>query len=342
MTQNNTAIERHLGKSSEYKTSYDPAVLVREPRQSNRTHLGINDDDLPFVGVDTWNAYEVSGLTKTGRPVAALAKIVYPCTNKYIVESKSLKLYFNTFNMTKLGSTADEVMDAIKVRVTKDLSELLETEVQVSVYSSDIPNLEITSPYLEYHSNNMIEVGTLDEQEDDTVEFSEEDPDSFDSDFDNRENIDGPGTAITLEDIIVADSTEITVYTETPGLLEVIESDSTPVHYHSALLKSNCRVTSQPDWGDVYIYMQGTKTVTPESLLRYIISFRDECHFHEEICETIYKRLWDLTSPEKLHVMCLYARRGGIDICPSRASDPTLLHTSLSCAGITHIKTARQ
>jgi 7-cyano-7-deazaguanine reductase len=75
---------------------------------------------------------------------------------------------------------------------------------------------------------------------------------------------------------------------------------SEEVYYHSALLKSNCRVTSQPDWGDVYIYMKGKNTVDPISLLQYIVSFRDECHFHEEICEAIYKRLMDTIGPDEL------------------------------------------
>ena len=66
----NSNIAVHLGSISKYKSSYDPSLLVREPRQSNRTHLGLQDDDLPFVGGDTWNAYEVSGLTNTGLPVA--------------------------------------------------------------------------------------------------------------------------------------------------------------------------------------------------------------------------------------------------------------------------------
>jgi len=132
------------------------------------------------------------------------------------------------------------------------------------------------------------------------------------------------------------------VYNETPDLLRVIDSEIEEVYYHSALLKSNCRVTSQPDWGDVYIYMKGKQTVDPISLLEYIVSFRDECHFHEEICETIYKRLWDAVKPSELCVRCLYARRGGIDINPERASDEKLLHYTLSDQTVPHIKTPKQ
>ena len=83
----NSNISRHLGQTSDYARDYDPSLLVREPRQGNRKHLCIKDDDLPFCGYDIWNAYEISSMTENGRPVAAVAKIMYPCDNEYIVES---------------------------------------------------------------------------------------------------------------------------------------------------------------------------------------------------------------------------------------------------------------
>jgi 7-cyano-7-deazaguanine reductase len=143
---------------------------------------------------------------------------------------------------------------------------------------------------------------------------------------------------------------KLDVYNESPELLELVEIENVEVvtstaRYHSSLLKSNCRVTSQPDWGDVYIMIKGHQQVTPESLLKYIVSFRDECHFHEEICETIYKRLHDILSPEQLCVTCLYARRGGIDINPVRATDLTLIHDEARDLGdenVMHVKTSKQ
>jgi 7-cyano-7-deazaguanine reductase len=305
----NSNISKHLGQSSQYKSIYDPSLLVREPRQSNRTHLDIQDEDLPFVGNDTWNAYEVSGLTDHGLPVTGIAKIVYPCSSKYIVESKSIKLYFNSFNMTSLGKDANEVRNTIAIRAAEDLSKLLEADVKVKVFSNDVILKNVIDAYTEWghdlvkHKNKAF---------------------------------------ITLEEEYPVDGVEFSVYSETPELLEVLDSEVEEVYYHSALLKSNCRVTSQPDWGDVYIYMKGKKTVDPISLLKYIVSFRDECHFHEEICETIYKRLHDLVKPEALGVKCLYARRGGIDINPERVSSVELLHTTLSDHNIPFAKTPKQ
>lgn len=301
----NSNISVHLGQTSKYKSTYDPELLVREPRQSNRTHLGLQDDNLPFKGGDTWNAYEVSGLTNHGLPVCGVGKIFIPCDGKYIVESKSLKLYFNSFNMTKLGDTSEEVRAEIGRLVEKDLSKLLEVDVEVSIFSN----------------NEMVQCDKTPKSE-----------------WNHTDN-----GFITLEDDYPVEDIEFSVYQETPDLLEVIDNPvSGVVKYHSALLKSNCRVTSQPDWGDVYIEFKGSKAVDPISLLKYIVSFRDECHFHEEICEALTKRLLDALDPEELTVRCLYARRGGIDINPERYISGSREHDTLSDVTRPYIKTPKQ
>ena len=303
-TLDNSRINKHLGQVSSYKDQYDPGLLVNEPRSNNRKHLDIEDDDLPFIGYDTWNAYEVSGLTNNGLPVAGVAKIVYPCDSKYIVESKSIKLYFNSYNMFRCGSTPQQVMNNIENQSAIDLSELLETQVQVHIQPASVRNT----------GEPVMGINTYKTLEDD---FTQE----------------------QLGEMIVD------VYQETPDVLSVTRHEDDQVsRYHSSLLKSNCRVTSQPDWGDVYIMYKGMRDVTPESMLKYIVSFRDECHFHEEICETIYKRLRDVLNPTELAVTCLYARRGGIDINPVRAS---CLNALKECGDlidphVLHVKTAKQ
>ena len=298
----NSNVSAVLGKTVEYPDQYDPSILVREPRQGNRAHLQIHDDDLPFVGADVWNAYEVSCLTNKGLPVTAVAKIVYPCANSYIVESKSLKLYLNSYNMTRLGDNPDEALNLIGEKVADDLSELLETNVAVGIFTP-----------------TEARKGAVD-------------------------HIFGSKQYITLEDQSnVIDKLELDRYTESPNLLIATENQyQTKQFYHSSLLKSNCRVTNQPDWGDVYIYMDSLKAIDPKSLLRYIVSFRDENHFHEEICETIYKRLETRYKPRELGVTCLYVRRGGIDINPTRVSNVDLLNMDLIDPQIVFTKTSRQ
>lgn len=302
----NSKISKHLGQISEYKDQYDPELLVSEPRANNRKHIDLKDDDLPFTGFDIWNAYEVSALTQNGLPVSGVAKIVYPCDSKYIVESKSIKLYFNSYNMYKCGETADDVMRFMSERSSRDLSVLLETDVCVHVEPS---YRESTGETIFNHHKYT-----------------------------------------TLESMIKPErlySSTIDTYQETPELLQLTESwpshrQGKPVFFHSSLLKSNCRVTSQPDWGDIYISYTAEKSIVPLSLLKYIVSFRDECHFHEEICETVYKRLQDKLNPKTLVVSCLYARRGGIDINPTRASDKSLINKKLINCHMMHVKTAKQ
>jgi 7-cyano-7-deazaguanine reductase len=302
----NSKISKHLGQVSEYKDQYDADLLVAEPRSNNRKHLNISDDDLPFVGYDIWNAYEVSGLTENGLPVSGVAKIVYSCDSKYIVESKSIKLYFNSFNMFKCGVDESGVLNFIADRSAKDLSNLLGTDVSVHLQPSYIrPTGE---DVFNTHKYNTLES------------------------FVTNENLYG---------------TSFVSYQEDPSLLNVVDHwPSTrvgkPIHHHSSLLKSNCRVTSQPDWGDIYVSYIAEKMISPISLLKYIISFRDECHFHEEICETVYKRISDTLNPESLVVSCLYARRGGIDINPTRASDKSFLNKKLIDCHTMHVKTAKQ
>ena len=88
---------KHLGKvgGEGYKDTYDPSLLVEIPRYLNREAYGIDDNNLPFVGGDVWNAYEVSAITTKGLPVVGMLKIWYPADSKLHVESKSIKLYLN-------------------------------------------------------------------------------------------------------------------------------------------------------------------------------------------------------------------------------------------------------
>ena len=298
----NSNISKHLGKVTGYKSTYDPSLLVREPRINNRKHLDITDENPPFVGYDIWNAYEVSCLTAEGMPIAAIAKIVYPCRNKYIVESKSIKLYMNSFNMQVFKGNIISVLMELQQTIARDLSNLLETDVKVYVRSTKAVDDDLYYPPV----------------------------------FSNK---DYP----TLENNIDVTMIQSKSYTEDPSILSAIEiPEAKTQRFHSALLKSNCRVTSQPDWGDVYIHYKGKYEINNTSLLQYIVSFRDECHFHEEICETIYTRLFKLFSPEELVVSCLYVRRGGIDINPTRANNYNLLDKTLIDEFKYFTKTVRQ
>lgn len=291
---------KHLGQTvSEYSDLYDNSLLVRVPRYMNREAYNIDEKKLPFVGVDIWNCYEVSAITVKGRPVTGVLKISCPADSKYHVESKSIKLYLNSFNMNQFGDHKDECITIIEEVVAKDLSKLLECEVKCKLHTAESLSPIGEDAWIGFNSyTNIEEVVDFD-----NVEFT-----SFKSDE-----------------------------TQLEGTSEIDE-----VSLHSDMLRSNCRVTNQPDWGDIYVYMKGNEVVTPESLGKYIVSHRKVSHFHEEICEMVYKHLLDRFKPEELMVTCLYTRRGGLDINPTRANKAELLDKDFCDVNFINEKTLRQ
>ncbi|MBS2098639.1 NADPH-dependent 7-cyano-7-deazaguanine reductase QueF [Carboxylicivirga linearis] len=284
---------KFLGKQVTYPQQYAPEMLVAVPRQLNREQYELVENNLPFVGLDVWHAYELSFLTKKGLPVTGLLKLVYPSDNEFLVESKSLKLYLNSFNMERYGNTPLEGIKMVMDTIKKDLDNCLQTNVTVSFFN----NLNSHSPF-------------------DFADFN------------------------LLEDDSEAVDLNFTAFNEDPELLQ--PSSGTELKAATHLLRSNCKITNQPDWGSAYIYIKGESTPEKMSLLQYLVSIRNENHFHEEICEMIYTRLWNLFKPEELMVACIYTRRGGIDICPVRASDNSLLKLNLTDSNVLSLKLLRQ
>jgi len=282
----NKLVGVHLGKAGDgsavkpYITpdEVDPSLLVSVPRHLNRTGYDIHEEELPFVGMDAWNAYEFSTLHKNGFPISGWLKFTYSSSTPNIVESKSVKLYLNSYNMARLINGKEELY-FIEDQIESDLSKAVGGEVGVYIAVGDV----------------------------DTVKPLK-------------------GDFMALEEYCNVAKLSFDQYNESSDILKVVPSIGRYERWRSHSLRSNCRVTNQPDWGDVYIHIKGDKAVTPESLLQYIVSMRKENHFHEEIAECIYKRLWDLLNPEELMVTCLYTRRGGIDINPTRASNYPLLN----------------
>ncbi len=265
---------KFLGQQTRGSELYDPSLLVAVPRCENRRQYSIDNNNLPFLGVDIWHAYEFSCMTENGIPVTRLIKIKYNCNNEFIIESKSLKLYLNSFNMSRYGKNMEECLSICQSIIQKDLSDKLETAVVVNFVNVNSDRIEI---------------------------------------FKNFKNI---------MDYVDEDNLLIKKFKESPELIEVEQTCDIKEYYLTFdSLRSNCRVTHQPDFGDVYIFYKSDKHIKEESLLKYLISFRSEYHFHEECCEMIYKRLHDVLNPDdELFVSALYTRRGGIDICPSRWS----------------------
>lgn len=260
-----------LGEKSKYEDQYNPRLLFPIPRQSKRLEIGIVGS-LPFRGFDIWNAYEISWLNKKGKPFVALGELIVPCESLFLIESKSLKLYFNSFN----NSIFDSVSKVQSI-VEKDLSAAAGAPVRVKI-------TEISSIKLEIESTTF-----------------------------SKSN----GTCLDSLDI------ECTEYTPQPSLLFCEpNAHNTEEILYSELLKSNCLVTGQPDWGSVQMRYRG-KQINHEGLLRYIVSFRNHNEFHEQCVERIFEDIRKQCSPDFLSVYARYTRRGGLDINPFRSNFPT-------------------
>lgn len=292
--------DSNLGKSSSVPEQYDSSLLFRIPRSENRIRYNIAQNNLPFTGVDVWNCYEVSFLTDKGLPVSGVLKIIYPADSVFLVESKSLKLYLNSFNMEKLGSSFENAEKNILSVIQKDLQNLLETKVALSFFTKNKAEKEA-----------FPELGLMD-----------------------------------LYDIIGEENLyeiEINSFKESPELLKSqVSGELHEYTFRTNILRSNCRVTNQPDWGDLFVKMQTKHIVDLRSVFAYLVSFRKENHFHEEVVEMIYKRFDDFFMPNRLVVAAMYTRRGGIDINPIRASHKDLLDNAFINPDVLLKKTLRQ
>lgn len=125
--QENTPDNSALGKTSTYVTQYDASLLFPIPRAAKRAEIGLGAS-LPFFGMDIWNAYEVSWLNLRGKPQIAIATFMVPADSPNIIESKSFKLYLNSFNQTKLADS-----DALLTLLKQDISAGFGAPVQIKL-----------------------------------------------------------------------------------------------------------------------------------------------------------------------------------------------------------------
>jgi 7-cyano-7-deazaguanine reductase len=264
---NNTPDQSPLGKTSAYQTEYAPELLFPIPRQQKREELGLSGT-LPFFGVDIWNAYELSWLNMRGKPQVGMATITAPADSPNIVESKSFKLYLNSFNQTRLANS-----DALLTLLRDDLSTAFGAPVHVALILPE--------------EFGKLRMGELD------------------------------GLLLDRLDI------DVDSYSPAPELLKANFDDAAVEEtLVSHLLKSNCLVTGQPDWASVQIRYVGPQ-IDQESLLRYLIGFREHNEFHEQCVERIFTDVMRQCRPNKLAVYARYTRRGGLDINPWRGNFST-------------------
>ena len=269
---NTSPEESLLGKPATYASHYDRSLLYPMDRQPKRDELGICDG-LPFFGYDLWTAYELSWLNPRGKPEVAIARFTVPATSTHIVESKSLKLYLNSFSNTCFDDST-----AVAQQIQTDLSQafwhgsVVDTSVCVDLSPPDAWHREALAP------------------------------------------LDG----VLLDTLDIA----CTHYVPSAELLSM-DAGRPPVTEAlvSHLLKSNCLVTGQPDWGSVAIRYTG-QPIDHAGLLGYLVSFRNHNEFHEQCVERIFMDIFRRCQPTRLEVFARYTRRGGLDINPWRSTHP--------------------
>ena len=277
-------------QTTDYPTEYSPETLYPITRSLGRDVIGWQDDKLA-VGVDWWHAFELSWLNAQGVSQVAIARFGIPASSPFIVESKSLKLYLNSINFTEFAS-----WNEVQALIAKDLSSCVQAEVTVEIFSLN------------------------DDLDDKATGLLIAQPE---------------GVCI---DEALANSSEKVALTEHPdaSLLESKADDNNlasnntaevaqPYTFYSNLLRSNCPVTNQPDWGTLAVSITSDKAFDEASMLRYILSFRQHNGFHEQCVEQIFADLSKHYEPSELMVRAWYTRRGGIDINPCRVSDIKLL-----------------
>ena len=280
----NTPEQSQLGKASAYVDQYDPSLLFPLPRAPKREEIGITGA-TPFFGADMWTAFELSWLNPRGKPQVALAHFTIPCESTHIVESKSFKLYLNSFNNSRF-TDAGEVLARLRA------------DIGAAVWHG--------GPVMAGIGARLVM------------------PESFG--FEPLDELDG----LNLDRLDI----ECTRYQPAPDLLTAA-FDEQPVSETlvSHLLKSNCLVTGQPDWGSVQIRYSGPQ-IEQAGLLQYLVSFRNHNEFHKQCVERIFMDVWTRCRPVKLEVYARYTRRGGLDINPYRTSHPQALPAN--------VRTARQ
>ncbi|MFT5132567.1 MAG: 7-cyano-7-deazaguanine reductase [Gammaproteobacteria bacterium] len=254
-----------LGKQSAYISNYDPGQLCPIPREL--TWKAYAYSKSPYYGFDIWNAYEISWLNVKGLPQVAIGEFYVPLTSPNLIESKSLKLYLNSFSQTKFINE-----DKVQKTLVSDLSLCAGEAVKVKLFAVNNRHVDVQ-------------------------EFE--------------------GSCIDEIDV------DIDFYSRNDGLLNCTGKQVRGEKVYSHLLKTNCPVTGQPDWGSIFIKYSG-KSIKHDSLLKYIVSYRNESDFHEHCIEKIFLDIMHQCRPYELTVYARYLRRGGLDINPYRSTENDL------------------
>ncbi len=271
-----------------YTDQFDASLLNPMPRAAARGDWNITGDE--FVGYDVWHCHESTFLLENGLPIAGTLKIICPASSEFMVESKSFKLYLNSFDMCKMGKTIGEAILNYEEQVTEDVSKCIGAKVEVKFFGSGDDKLLEKDPAEGYSDlYKVIHSAELENME--ITDYSAQ------------------GTY----DIII-DNNQLGEVSKT----------------FTNVLRSRCRHTKQKDTGAAYFKIITKKgSLNNKELLKLVISLREVNEFHEFCCEKLYTEIMKNPLVHECSVMLLYARRGSLDINPVRASSPALISSAL-------------
>ena len=290
----NDIASKSLGSSASYAVYsdiFDPKLLNPMPRKLARENWGITGRE--FVGVDVWHCHESTFLLESGAPIAGTLKFSYPSDSPYMVESKSMKLYLNSFDMCKMGSTITEAIINYEMQVKFDLEKIIESAVSVKFFMSG-SDIVGTFPMVGYI---------------DLFQFLGTDVESTNfTDYNSEKN------HITFQK------------PEFKGAKFIGKEEIYYNRFFTNALRSRCRHTKQKDTGAAYISIN-TKNclIDPMSLYKQIVSLREVNEFHEFCAEKLYTEIIKHEEVESCLVTLLYSRRGSLDINPTRGTNLQML-----------------
>lgn len=289
----NDFASKSLGSSASYAVytdKFDASLLNPMPRILARQDHGIIGNE--FVGYDVWHCHEATFLLDNGYPIAGTIKFYYPSDSEFMVESKSAKLYFNSFDMCRMGPTAREAIARYEQQIADDLTAIIGKIVHVNFFpsESDINGVYPLQGYRDLYWE-LLDIS---------------------------------------KDITITDYTSMDNHLKFVKI-HPEDNNPVSTKYFTNALRSRCRHTKQKDTGTAYIHIvtKDGMTVDPTSLFKQIVSLREVNEFHEFCAEKLYKTIMSCPEVTGCCVTLLYSRRGSLDINPTRASSVDLLPADL-------------
>ena len=288
------AAAKSLGSANSYAVytdTFDPNQLNPMPRILARQDWGITGDE--FVGYDTWHCHEATFLLNNGLPMAGTLKIVCPASSEFMVESKSFKLYLNTFDMCKMGNTIPQAIENYEKQVAKDISACIGAEAKVSFFRQGEEKLYEGDPGA-FYLDMLRLIGNKELEGMEITDYASKEPH-----FSTTISEEG-------EDLFVMTNLLRSRCRHT-------KQKDTGAAYFRIITKQN--------------------RVDLKDLLKEVIALREVNEFHEFCSEKLFKSIMSHPDVEDCVVMLLYARRGSLDINPVRATREELIPRALIDTG---------